>query len=160
MALWPLLPPQASMGMPPPPPTHTQSGKLSILLGSAPAHLRALPLRVVMDSFPGPQGEAPIPWRSEEAHYGGLREAEVSSGQVNFVSHSCTPRGLMWLSKPFPMPDLRARGIGVSGVGVGGVRECWRGVEFQRSLGERESKSAEDTAQGVLEPPCHLVPAL
>lgn len=124
-----------------------QAGKLSILLGTAPARTRVLPLSVVMDSFPGPQGEAPIPRRSEEAHYGGLCEAEVSSGQVNFVSHSCIPRGLIWLSKPFPVPDLSTRGLGVSGARVGGVCECWRRVEFQCSPGERESKLTENTCR-------------
>lgn len=127
----------------PPPPLALQAGKLSALIGSAPAPIWALPLSIVTDSFPGLQGEASIPWRSEEAHYGGFCEAEVSSGQVNFVSRSCIPRGLVWLHKPFPMPDLGTRGIGVSGVRVGGVCECCQGVEFQHSLGEKESKLTE-----------------
>lgn len=111
----------------------SQARRPSVLLERS-CPTQALPLSLVTRSFPCPQGEAPIPWRSEETHYRGLCEAEVSI----FASHSSLPRVLLWLRKSSPGPCLNTRGMGVwCECGVGGC-EC-RGVargQFQGGLGK------------------------
>lgn len=105
-----------------------------------------------------PQGEAPIPWRSEEAHYRGLCEAEVSSDQVNFVSHSCLPRVLVWLRKPFPTWMLMLEGWSLWG-------ECGRGCVSGGGIGIPEHywgkghAWAEGKVRGVLQPARPSAPA-